>query len=750
MTNGKRRCLVILTMLFWGMGTIGCANQNGGMSMSHSMVASVADDTFLESFAATRRFSLGHPTAITVTPDGREVLFLRSGPRSFVRDLYSFDVATGEENKILTSEKILEGAVEELSIQERARRERMRMTARGIATYRLSQDGKQILVPLSGRLFVVDRQTQKVKELESEAGFPIDPKFSPDGKHISCVRDGEVYVIDLASGVERKLTTGAGGTITNGLSEFVAQEEMGRFSGYWWSPDSRFIAYQQTDVAQVETFYIADAAHPSRSPHTWPYPRPGKNNAQVKLAVMPIDGGDSVWVRWDAEAYPYLASVRWSPKAPLTILVQNRKQTEELLLAIDSNSGESNTLLVEKDDAWINLDQSMPYWMPDGQRFLWTTERGGAWQLELRGRSGQLIKILTSLEFNFKRFLHYNQTQEQLYLSGTDDPIQSHVYRMSLNDTESLPTRLSKADGLHGASFAKDNHCEVYVHSESLTDGSHRQTVRTLDGRKLGELKSVAEAPPFTPHVEFVTVDHKQKFRAAIIRPRNFHKGRKYPVIVYVYGGPHAQTVQANPNNYLLQQWLADHGFIIVTMDARGTPSRGRAWERVIKNNVIDIPLNDQVEGLQSLGKKYAELDMSRVGIYGWSFGGYFSAMAVMQRPDIYKAGVSGAPVCDWLDYDTHYTERYMGLPDENEFGYEASSVLSHTSKLSRPLLIIHGTADDNVYFMHSLKMSNELFRAGKTHDFLPLSDFTHMVADPNVTKQINRRIVGYFMKHLQ
>ncbi len=746
MTNVIRNYCVVITVCVWVVSVMGCVGLRNHLVLKSASFESVADATFLESFAATRRFTLGRPTSITVTPDGREVLFLRSPSRSFVRDLYSFDVSTGEERRLLTSEQILNGATEELSVQERARRERMRMTARGIATYRLSQDGSQILVPLSGRLFVVDRQTRQVKELTSHAGFPIDPQFSPDGKHVSCVRNGEVYVINLTSRDEQKLTTGAGGSITNGLSEFVAQEEMGRYRGYWWSPDSRYLAYQQTDTSRVETFHIADATHPGRSPHIWPYPRPGKDNATVRLAVVPIMGGDPVWVQWDAESYPYLASVRWPENAPLTILVQNRKQTEERLLAVDPSTGQTKTLLVERDNAWVNLDQSMPYWLPNGQRFLWTTERGGAWQLELRDRSGRLIKSLTSEEFIYKWFLHYDQGLHQAYLLGTDDPIQTQLYRVGLSDAPAEPVRVTSDIGLHHASFSKDNQCTVYVHLEKLLDGRQRQTVRSLDGHELGTLRSVAEKPPFLPEVEFAIIDHKHSFRAAIIRPRNFRIGKKYPVIVYVYGGPHAQMVKANPNNYLLQQWLADHGFIVVTMDVRGTPSRGRVWERVIKNNVIDIPLHDQVEGLQSLGKTYPELDLSRVGIYGWSFGGYFSAMAVMQRPDVYHVGVAGAPVCDWMDYDTHYTERYMGLPSENEQGYKAASVLTYTSKLNRPLLIIHGTAYDNVYFMHSLKMSNALFRAGKDHEFLPLSDFTHMVADPNVTK----RIIGYFQRQLQ
>jgi dipeptidyl-peptidase-4 len=260
----------------------------------------------------------------------------------------------------------------------------------------------------------------------------------------------------------------------------------------------------------------------------------------------------------------------------------------------------------------------------------------------------------------------------------------------------------------------------------------------------------VAEPSPFVPRLEIATVGDNPALYAAIVRPRDFDSGRKYPVIDSVYGGPHAQTVRADPLSYLLQQWIADHGYIVVSIDGRGTPSRGRDWERVIKGNLIDIPLEDQVAGIEALAHEYREIDINRVGIYGWSFGGYFSAMAVMRRPDVFKAGVAGAPVCDWRDYDTHYTERYMGLPEENAEGYDASSVLTYCDRLERPLLIIHGTADDNVYFMHSLKMSNELFRQGRDHEFLILSDFTHMVADPLVTTRLYERIFAFLEQGLR
>ena len=236
---------------------------------------------------------------------------------------------------------------------------------------------------------------------------------------------------------------------------------------------------------------------------------------------------------------------------------------------------------------------------------------------------------------------------------------------------------------------------------------------------------------------------------AAIIRPRNFDSARRYPVIVHVYGGPHVQTVLASGRNYLLEQWLADQGFIVVSIDGRGSPSRGREFERSIKGNFEELALADQVRGLQALGQKYPEFDLDRAGIFGWSFGGYMSAIAVLRRPDVFHAGIAGAPVVDWHDYDTHYTERYLGLPEKNKSGYAASSVLTYADQLSRPLLIIHGTADDNVYFLHSMKLCDALFRAGKPYEFLPLAGYTHMVPDPVVIERLNGRIAEFFATHL-
>jgi dipeptidyl-peptidase-4 len=253
--------------------------------------------------------------------------------------------------------------------------------------------------------------------------------------------------------------------------------------------------------------------------------------------------------------------------------------------------------------------------------------------------------------------------------------------------------------------------------------------------------------------VELTKVGEGKGFHAALVRPQKFEKRKRYPVIVNVYGGPLPPTssgmVTASMNRWLLAQWLADQGFIVVSLDGRGTPGRDHDWERAIGKRFGSVPLEDQVAGLQALGKKYRELDLKRVGIYGWSFGGYLSALGVLRRPDVFKAGVAGAPPTDWLDYDTHYTERYLGMPETDAEAYREGSLLTYAEDLQRPLLLIHGTSDDNVYFRHTLKLADALFRAGKEFDLLPLSSMTHMTPDPVVTERLYSRIAGYFQTHL-
>ncbi|MBI2838581.1 MAG: DPP IV N-terminal domain-containing protein [Acidobacteria bacterium] len=720
----------------------------GAASIVVGQDAETTEDASLKFFrdlAETRSYTLGRPIRATLTPDARAVLFLRGGPRDPVLRLYEMDVKTGAVTEMLTPDAVLKGAEEKLMPEERARRERMRITLRGFTSFGLSDDGSQLLLSLSGRLYVVRRADKHVTELPS-AGW-IDPTFSKDGRYIAAVRDDELSVIDVAAAAERRLTTGATETLTHGLAEFAAEEEMDRHHGYWWSPDSTRLVYQETDVSGVEKHYIANPLTPEEPPELAYYPRTGTPNAGVRLGIIAATGGPTTWITWDAEEYPYLARVVWDENAPLCILVQKRDQREEKLLKVDPATGATSDLLTETDPAWINLDPDdrIPRWLPDGQSFLWTTERRGGWQIELRARDGKIVRELTPVGCDCTGIVDIDEKSGTLMTVGGPDPREVHLYRVSLMGGP--PVRVSEGAGVHSAKYSLDH--SAYVYSFSLNDGSRGAHVRRWDGKVLAEIPSVAEKPPLVPRVELARAGHERMFDASIIRPRDFQVGRKYPVLLDVYAGPGTTVVSGLPLAHLQHQWMADQGFIVVSLDGRGTPGRGREWERAVKGNLIDIALEDQVAGLKALGEKYAELDMSRVGVTGWSFGGYFAAMATIRRPDVFTCGVAGAPVVDWEDYDTHYTERYMDVPPANPDGYKKANVLTYASQLERPLLLIHGLTDDNVYVEHTLKLAGALFAAGRHYELLPLLS-THMVPDPAMRLRLQMRIMDFFRRHLE
>ncbi|HXG10706.1 MAG TPA: alpha/beta fold hydrolase [Gemmataceae bacterium] len=703
------------------------------------------DINYLRDHAETRGFLLGRPVRAKPTPDGKAVLFLRSQARVPKLSLYEFDTTTGQTRQLLTPEQLLQGAEEKLSPEEKARRERQRVSVGGFTDFQLSDDGSLILLSLSGKLYVVRRATGQVTELKTGAGTLLDPKFSPDGKRVAYVRDYDLYVYDLTADQERRLTTGGSATKTHGLAEFVAQEEMHRHSGYWWSPDSKFLVYEEADAAGVEVWYVADPIRPEQPPHPSFYPRPGKANVKVRLGVIPVTGGETVWIDWDAKKYEYLTQVRWEKHGPLTLTVQTRDQKELVLLKADPATGKTTPLAVEKDPAWVNLHQSVPRWLAGGKGFLWLSEAGGRPRLQLRDPEGNLVRDLVTADLGPEALVDADPESGQVIVAAGTDPTQSYLYRVAL--AEGKPVPLAAELGLHSASFAKDH--SIYVRTTTTPSLMPRSTVHQADGTLVGELPSVAENPPFTPKVEFYEVGEGDGFYTAVVRPHDFDPKKRYPVIVDVYGGPgHVHVVKAM-RNWLLDQWLADQGFIVVAIDNRGTPGRGRDWERALYQKFGSVPLDDQIAGLQALGRKFPEMDLERVGVVGWSFGGYLAALAVLKRPDVFKAAVAGAPVVDWEDYDTHYTERYLGLPDADREAYREASLLTYAAGLSRPLLLVHGTADDNVYFRHTLKLADALFRAGKEFELLPLSGLTHMVPDPVVTQRLWSRIAGHFQKHL-
>ena len=730
--------------------------------------ASAAEDANLAYFrdlAETRNYTLGRPVSPKLTPDGKHALFLRSAPRDPTLKLYELDLATGRERELLTPAHILGDTTEAVSAEEKARRERSRQSLKGFTTYQLSSDGTHLLVTLSGKLYLVERASLRVTELPGRGW--IDPRFSPDGRMIAAAgADRELHVIDLTAAppTTRTVTTGATATLSHGTAEFVAQEEMSRPRGFWWSPDSHSLLYQQTDESAVAVRYVADALHPEAAPTKFFYPRAGTPNATVRLFLLSLRANQATLaptpIPWDHVAFPYLAHVTWQKYAPPTLLVQNREQTDQRLLAVNSATGATTELLRETDAAWLNLDDNAagstgerrpPLWLADGEGFLWTTERRGTWQVELRATTGALLREITPTTFNYRGLVDVDEDSGAVLVRGGPDPREVHLWSFPLNgDSQTISSghALTRGRGQHNATFSSES--RLLIRTTDLFDGTWRSEIISADDdRIVATLPSVAAPLPRLPTTELTRTTGERAFDAAVTRPRNFTAGKKYPIILVVYAGPTSKMVSATARGYLPDQWMADQGYVVVRIDGRGTPWRGRAWERTIKGNFIDIALADQITGLSALAQTFPELDLSRVGVTGWSFGGYFAAMAAIRRPDIFQAAVAGAPVVTWENYDTHYTERYLGLPQFSPEAYRVSNVTTYASQLTRPLLLIHGLTDDNVYFQHTLQLADALYLAGKPYELLPMLG-THMISDPLVKLRQQTRIIEFLNRALQ
>nr|HEX4313993.1 DPP IV N-terminal domain-containing protein [Kofleriaceae bacterium] len=693
------------------------------------------DAQLLADAAATFNFRLGQPAPLRITRDGA-VLFRRTPPREFVADLYELDPATGAVKTLATARELLgaQADAEQLTDAEKARRERTRTVTRGIVDIDVSRDGRVVLVPLDNKLFLIDRTTGARTTIDP-GGEASDPRLSPDGTRVAFVRDGDLWLV--APGTPAKRLTQHPEGFQYATAEFVAQEELHRTRGYWWSPDGKQLAFQRSDLRPVDTIYVADARHNDKPPVPFKYPRAGTANAVVDLGMISADGGAPTWLPWDSK-YSYLVAIEWPDNAPLTALVSNREQTDCAVLALDRTAW--RPLLTEHDDAWLNYDADAPRWLDDGSGWLWATEQhGDAWTLELRDKTGALVRTLTTPEFGLRSIAGVDATSAIVVASA--DPTRADLWRVPL--AGGAPQRLTDNDGVSGG-FAKHG---VVVVSDASQTGP--RTFAIAAGGHRAELPSVADRPHLVPTTVLEQVQiGGRTHHVAITRPRAFDPQRRYPVLLKVYAGPHAQMVTVARDGYVMDQWYADAGFIVVRADGRGTPNRGRAWERAVLGDLITVPLADQVDALHAVAARHHELDLSRVGVFGWSFGGYFSAMAVLLRPDVFHAAVAGAPVTDWALYDSAYTERYMRTPQTNADGYSRTSAVAHASQLTRPLLIVHGITDDNVHFAHTLALVEALYVAGKRAEVITLSA-THMVPDPKLNLAREQVQIDFFREKL-
>ena len=717
--------------------------------------ASSASPEFPALLAATGSFRVGAPRRVVPTEDGRVVRFLRASAGADASGklaLWETDAATGQSRELVRPEAVLGGAEETVTPEERARRERQRVRGSGFTSFESSRDGAVVLLQLSGRLYAYVRETDKVRELPTGDGV-IDPQLSPDASRVAYVRENDVYVLALAvGGKEIAVTRGGTELRPHGVAEFFAQEELYRQHGFWWSPDGSELLVEDSDVTKVPEWTYADPAHPERPPRMTRYPRVGAPHAIVGLTFVPLgkDRRGPRKVTWDAQRYPYLTTVTWTKNAPPTLVVADRPMQHSAVLAVDRATGATRSLLTEEDAAWLNPDPSVPSWLADGSAFLWSTERNGASELELRDAGGARLATVAAPGAGYRSLLAVDGDRRLAYISASAEPTRAEIWVATL-DGKSPPRAVAGAeDGQVFANFGGGS--RVYAYVQSSIHGGPRYGVRDVEGKELATLASEAATPPFVPRLELSEIG-PEATRVAIVRPRTFDPKRRYPIIDNVYGGPVNNMVRADAYSYFEQQWLADTvDAIVVMIDARGTSYRDHAWHRAFYKHYGDLPVEGHAEAIAALAKAHPEMDGSRVGIYGWSNGGYVSAMAVLRRPDVFKAAVAGAPVADLRDYDA-VMEWFFGPPGDPS--WDEASLLTWAAKPptaaspARPLLVIHGTADDNAYFAHALKLLAAMGLAGRPVELMPLIDQTHIVAAPAAAAAVSRRIAAHFRAHL-
>ncbi|MFI9205220.1 alpha/beta fold hydrolase [Streptomyces sp. NPDC053048] len=698
--------------------------------------------SFPRQHARTQRFSLGAPRAFSVSPDGSRVVFLRSrGGTDRANVLWVLDLDAGREYPAADPAALLGGAEEELSAEERARRERSREGSAGVVAYAVDAAVELAAFALSGRLFVAELRGGTARELDVP-GPVADPRPSPDGRWVAYAAGGALRVVAADGSGDRAPAEPENATTTWGLAEFIAAEEMDRSRGFWWSPDSDALLAARVDDAPVRRWWIADPANPSGAPAEVAYPAAGTPNAEVSLSLLRLDGSRTD-IAWDRERHPYLARVHWSADGPPLLLVQARDQRSQAYLTVDTATGATRVLHADEDPKWLELFGGVPAWTPDG-RLVRIADDSGARVLAVGDRA------LTGPRLHVRAVLDIGPDDVLISASAgpeAEDPEtgEGHVYRVNERGAE----RVSEEPGWHSAVRSG----AVTVLASSATDRPGASVRVLRDGKQVATVLSYAERPVLTARPSLLRAGARG-IPCAVVLPSGHRDGDgPLPVLMDPYGGPHGQRVVAAHNAHLTSQWFADQGFAVVVADGRGTPHTSPGWEKAVHGDFAGATLDDQVEALHALAGRYP-LDLGRVGIRGWSYGGYLAALAVLRRPDVFHAAVAGAPVTDWRLYDTHYTERYLGLPQEQPEVYARNSLvtddgLSSPAEETRPMMIIHGLADDNVVAAHTLRLSSALLAAGRPHEVLPLSGVTHMTPQEQVAENLLLLQVDFLKRSL-
>jgi dipeptidyl-peptidase-4 len=697
------------------------------------------------------------------SPDGKLLSYLqRSGQgREAKTDIWVLDVASGERRMLLDSAKIQ--ALAPPSAEPIPQSGSSQATGLGRVTpqrYQWSPKGDALLFVSQGNLFWFDLKTQEGKRLVSNKEAAEDPKFSPDGKTVSFVRSYNLWLVDIATGKEAQLTSDGKEELLNGKLDWVYPEELGIHTGYWWSPDSSQIAFLQMGEKNVTRYPIVNLLTYTGESELERYPKAGDANPVVRVGVISAKGGAPRWMDTGEEKDIYLPRVQWLTDAKrLLIQRMNRAQNKLELILTDFSTGKGQTILTEEDKNWVNVSDDL-YCFADGKGFLWSSERNGFRHLYLYDLSGKLQKRLTSGEWEVTGVVRVDEKKGDVYFTSTQKTLlESQLYRVALAGGTPLgsargePERLTREDGSHGINMSPD--AAYYVDTWSRAMTPPRQDLFRADGtralvineNKVAELSEYALSP-----VEFFKVRGADgtELNASMIKPPDFDGSKKYPVLVNLYAGPHAQSVRNawSGSNFLWHQMMAQKGYIIFVVDNRSASGWGHLSEVIIHRKFGETELADQLAGVAYL-KSLPYVDGSRIGIWGWSYGGYMTCFAMLNGGEAYKAGFAGAPVTDWRQYDTIYTERYMGLPKDNPEGYKQASPVTHAAKLKGKLMIAHGTGDDNVHYANTVQLMEEFIKAGKYPEIFFYPGRGHGISDPTARLHLFRKVTQFFLDNL-
>jgi len=700
------------------------------------------------------------PKSLKFSPDGTRVTYLQGKAEDLNRyDLWEYNL-TRKENKLLVDSQSLFSGSEKLSDEEKARRERQRIYGVGIMEYQFSEDGSALLFPINGDIYYYHLATKKAKRLTETTSFETDIKFSPKGNFVSYIRNQNIYILNIASGKERQLTRDGADTIKNGMSEFVAQEEMDRMTGYWWSPDEQNIAFLRVDEAPVQTIIRNEIYAEKIELIEQRYPATGTNNVHIQLAITDIKGKKIRFIDTGDNQDFYIPRVKWLADGKnLSYQWQSRDQKTLKLKKYNLKERSQKTLLTETSSHWLNLHKDLTF-LSDNKTFIWSSERDGYKHLYHYNLKGELISQLTKGTWVVDALSHVDENKGWLYFTGrADTPLERHLYKVPLSGkSPENVDRITQRNGFHSINFSATNNS--YIDSFSNIETPNQVSLHLSNGEHITWLAEnrITKNHPIAPYYKALILpefgvlksdDGQADLYYKIYKPHNMQPGKKYPVIVKVYGGPHAQLVTNEWQGADMTQYMLQQGYIVYQLDNRGANYRGTAFEFPIYETLGQVEVADQITGVKYL-HTLPYVDKEHIGIYGHSYGGYMALMSMFKAGGYFKAGVSGAPVTDWMLYDTHYTERYLNHPDVNPRGYEKSSVFPYASGLNGPLMIYHGMADDNVLFTNTTKLIKALQDQGKLFELMTYPGSKHSMRGKAVMTHLNTTIMSFFDRHFK